>query len=76
MNRDKVYHMIAGGLLYLIGTIHSPLLGLMLVFLAGFGKEVLDYFGKGTPDGSDVVATLVGGLFVYSIGVEYVKLFS
>ena len=73
MNIDKIYHLIAGVLVYLFGTLYSPLIGLMLVVIAGIAKEIWDSFGNGTPDGSDAIATIVGGLLTYSIGIEYVK---
>lgn len=39
MNADKIYHMVVGGLVYLVGTLHSPLIGLCLVLVAKFSTR-------------------------------------
>ena len=66
---DKVYH--AGGLFLLtmaigLGSpdivfgIKSILIAAGIAAIVSIGKEVADYFGKGTPDVWDLVADAVG----------------
>ena len=58
-NYDKVLHLIAGALVAL-----CPIKPLIAVIVVAFGKEIYDYYHKEshTCDGSDAIATLVGGL--------------
>jgi hypothetical protein len=57
---DKVLHFIVGGLVAL-----SPVEPMIAVLVVAFGKEIYDYYSpKHTCDGSDALATLVGGLTI------------
>jgi hypothetical protein len=47
--RDKLYHLIAGTLIYIAGALlFSPAMGLILAILAGGAKETYDEFIKKT----------------------------
>ena len=61
LNIDKLYHFIAGVLLYLLG-------GHLLVMAGAVGKELYDYASrKGTVDAMDFIVTIVGGLWISSL---------
>ena len=43
--RDKLYHLIVGTLIYIAGAyFFSPAIGLILALIAGFYKEIYDQF--------------------------------
>ena len=43
--RDKLYHLIVGTLIYIAGAyFFSPAIGLILALIAGFSKEIYDQF--------------------------------
>ena len=45
--RDKLYHAIAGIVIYIIGALlFEPYIGVLLAFVAGAGKEIYDEFYK------------------------------
>jgi len=58
--RDKLYHLIAGTLIYIAGALlFSPAMGLILAILAGGAKEIYDEFIKKTGgDPLDYLATI------------------
>ena len=60
---DKAYHMIAGFIISLLTgwLTHNVLIGFTSALLAGIAKEVWDYFGHGTSDFNDIIATAQGG---------------
>jgi len=62
MNKDKVYHLVAGLLVSTSALVVGLYLGMVLVISAAISKEVWDYYNSGTVDGNDIVATIVGGL--------------
>lgn len=64
---DKALHFIAGILLFAVGNLFSPSLGLFLAILYGIGKEVWDSFGNGTVDVYDALWTFGGGIVGYFI---------
>ena len=59
--RDKIYHFIAGLILFVIGCIASPICGIGLAVLGGIAKECYDYYDYGKYDVFDMLATWVGG---------------
>jgi len=73
--RDKIQHFVAGLFIYVlldfvgrqanIGL--SPVYIILLVLLAGIGKEVLDKLSKRDVELMDIVATVLGGLFAMAI---------
>ena len=40
---DKLLHSFYGMVVYILGCIVDPMIGLWLVFIAAIGKEVVDY---------------------------------
>lgn len=66
MKKDKLLHLGAGALvallvLLLTGMTHAAVI---LTFLAGAGKEVLDHYEGGVFDWKDLAFTLAGGVTV------------
>lgn len=60
---DKMLHGLAGfttALLVIIIT-NDIVVGLLAPFLAGAAKEIWDYFGHGTTERADLLATVQGG---------------
>lgn len=64
LGNDKLYHMLMGILIVLVGaTVGLPLGVIALLLFAGaFGKEFLDSLGYGNPDWWDLVFTLICGI--------------
>ena len=60
---DKAYHMVAGFIIsMLFGWLaHDALAGFTVALVAGVVKEVYDYFGHGTSELNDIIATAQGG---------------
>lgn len=75
MPYDKKMHIIAGFIISLIGAyLWGAPFGFELACLAGLLKEARDKItGKGTVEGLDCLATMVGGLIPYLImlGVQH-----
>ena len=67
MEKDKLYHFIAGLILSLIGGYFNPLYGLILGIQAGIGKEVYDYYDYGLFDKKDMLFTWLGAIIGYSV---------
>ena len=67
MEKDKLYHFIAGLILSLIGGHFNPLYGLILGISAGIGKEVYDYYDYGLFDKKDMLFTWLGAIIGYSV---------
>lgn len=62
---DKANHFVYGSLVAFIGLFFDPLPAAAMVLLVGFGKELYDLVsGRGTPDGTDALATVAGGAVV------------
>ena len=62
---DKQKHIVAGaGIATFFGFLVHPLLGIILAFVAGWGKEEYDkhHPDKHTYDKKDMYATWLGGL--------------
>lgn len=60
---DKLLHFAAGALAALAaGLLVSPPVGVAAAVFVGAVKEAYDATGRGTPDGLDFIATVVGGL--------------
>jgi len=59
---DKVAHFSVGVMVYAVFHFISPEFGLLMVFLAAWGKEAYDYFhrDKHTPEAWDMIATMAG----------------
>ena len=60
---DKLMHMIAGFIISLLTgwLTHNVLIGFTVALVAGVVKEVYDYFGHGTSELNDIIATAQGG---------------
>lgn len=69
MTHDKVLHFIGGFFLGFPGSAISPLAGIILAIAVGAGKEIYDYYGHGTPEWLDFVATVAGGLVGMTLGM-------
>ena len=60
--KDKLYHLIAGFLIAVIGSIIlSPIEGIGLAIMAGVFKECYDQYTYDKFDIKDMVATWIGG---------------
>ena len=60
---DKVLHFTAGFLIALLaGCILDPITGFLTAAIIGAAKEIWDYFGHGTSDRDDLIATVQGGV--------------
>jgi len=68
---DKLGHFVAGVFIYAIFHFVSPLFGLVMVAVAGIGKEIYDYLhrDKRTPDIWDALVTMLGGVIAFISGV-------
>lgn len=65
---DKQAHFWAGMAICLaVSLFAGPFIGLLIATAAGVIKEILDYFGKGTPDVLDAVATFLGALVGFGL---------
>ena len=74
MQQDKKIHIGAGFLIALVvGFIFGSETGLMAALIAGIAKEVWDYFGHGTCELNDFLATLQGGIagFILLLIIKY-----
>lgn len=60
---DKLMHLLAGvAISLLFGWLaHDALAGFTVALVAGVAKEAYDYFGHGTSDFNDFIATAQGG---------------
>lgn len=60
---DKILHLIAGAVIFVLAYILSGnyYISLISVTVAGLSKEVWDYFGHGTSELKDFTATMLGG---------------
>ena len=60
---DKLKHMIAGFIIAMLTgwLTHDVLIGFSFALIAGVAKEIYDYFGHGTSELNDVIATAQGG---------------
>lgn len=62
---DKANHFVYGAVVAALGLFFGPLPAAAMVLLVGFGKELYDLVsGRGTPDGTDALATVAGGAVV------------
>jgi hypothetical protein len=59
---DKCLHVIAGMLIFAATHFAAWWIGMAVVVLVGFLKELLDHFTEGDVSVWDVVATIAGGL--------------
>lgn len=70
---DKANHACYGGLLAALGMMWSSLAAACLVLAFGVAKELHDHLKRrGTANGDDLVATIIGGavvLFPYLVKV-------
>ena len=68
---DKKLHFIAGIVICILVALifKNPLFGLIASVIAGIGKEIYDYYDYGKPDFLDCLATWVGGIAGYIVGV-------
>ena len=69
--RDKLYHAIAGIVIYIIGALlFEPYIGVLLAFVAGVGKEVYDEFYRKTGgDPWDYFATITPAIIAFLINL-------
>ena len=68
---DKAYHFIAGLIVCILVSLifKNPMYGLIASVIAGIGKEIYDYYDYGKFDFADALATFVGGICGYIVGV-------
>ena len=61
---DKMKHLLAGVVISLLfgWFSHDVLIGFTSALLAGIAKEIYDYFGHGTSELNDIIATAQGGV--------------
>lgn len=65
---DKQAHFWAGLAICLaVSLFAGPVTGVIVASVAGVIKEVLDYFGRGTPDVLDAVATILGAVIGFGL---------
>ena len=71
--RDKLYHAIAGIVIYIIGALlFEPYIGVLLAFVAGVGKEVYDEFYRKTGgDPWDYFATITPAIIAFLINLLF-----
>lgn len=63
---DKALHFMVGVLIYAFTHFIDEQFALLLVILAGVGKEIYDHYSqKGTPEIMDIIFTVAGGLTGY-----------
>ena len=60
---DKMKHLLAGiAISLLFGWLaHDVLAGFTVALVAGVAKELYDYYGNGTSELNDIIATAQGG---------------
>ena len=70
---DKLYHAIAGIVIYIIGALlFEPYIGVLLAFLAGAGKEIYDEFYRKTGgDPWDYFATITPAIIAFLINLLF-----
>lgn len=62
---DKANHFVYGAIVACAGLFISPLASAAAVLVVAFGKEIYDLVTKrGTPDGTDALASIAGGTVV------------
>jgi len=68
---DKLYHAIAGIIIYIIGALlFEPYIGVLLAFVAGAGKEIYDEFHRKTGgDPWDYFATITPAIIAFLINL-------
>lgn len=69
---DKVYHLIAGVLIYILGCILTNVhIGIILCIVIGVGKEVVydKLLGRGEPEVMDAVITIIPVIILYYISL-------
>lgn len=61
---DKLKHLLAGFIISLLFILVSQniVVGFIAAFIIGAAKEIWDYFGHGTSDRDDLIATVQGGV--------------
>ena len=71
--RDKLYHAIAGIVIYIIGALlFEPYIGVLLAFVAGAGKEIYDEFYRKTGgDPWDYFATITPAIIAFLINLLF-----
>jgi len=69
--RDKLYHAIAGIVIYIVGALlFEPYIGVLLAFVAGAGKEIYDEFYRKTGgDPWDYFATITPAIIAFLINL-------
>ncbi|WP_288925072.1 hypothetical protein [Aminobacterium colombiense] len=71
IQQDKIKHFIAGAIASIVVYVATFNTTIALAFsaLLGIGKEIYDYYGHGTPEWLDFVATVAGGLVGVTLGM-------
>ena len=69
--KDKKLHFLAGVIVCFVVALifKNPMYGLIASVIAGIGKEIYDYYDYGKFDFADALATWVGGIAGYIVGV-------
>jgi VanZ family protein len=67
--KDKLLHIIVGFMIFIMAwVVLETAAALVLVFVAGTGKEIYDYFHPNhTCDIWDAIATYIGGAIGFSL---------
>jgi hypothetical protein len=70
---DKLYHAIAGIVIYIVGALlFEPYIGVLLAFAAGAGREIYDEFYRKTGgDPWDFFATITPAIIAFLINLLF-----
>lgn len=72
MEKDKLYHLIAGFLISaILGVRFDPMESLLLGMWAGVGKELYDFYDYGVFDVKDMLFTFLGAFLGAGIWYLY-----
>ena len=72
LNKDKIYHFLAGAIIVVPFGMVDLVYGLIAGFFIAIMKETYDYTDdKHTVDGMDFISTVVGSLSSYSLLVGF-----
>lgn len=64
MQLDKVTHTLAGAAIAAVLIPWGVIPALLAVVVAAVGKEIWDAQGHGTPDNTDALVTVIGGVLM------------
>lgn len=64
MQLDKITHILAGAAIAAALLPFGVIPALLAVVVAAVGKEIWDAQGHGTPDNTDALVTVIGGVLM------------